>query len=140
MKLLYSYFFPDTGESVAALGNRDGVYIGSAKLHPDDKDSASQFAGCRIAECRAWLKYLHKERRTQRLRLNTIKNLNKDIQLHCSTVDPAVQRRINLKIRDYHNKIDELTEDIEQLENKIKRDIELRDSLLKRTKNINHDN
>ena len=58
MKFLYSYFFPDTGESVAALKNKDGLYIGSAKLHPDDKNTASQFAGCRLAEYRAWIKYL----------------------------------------------------------------------------------
>lgn len=41
MKLLYSYFFPATGESTVAIANRDGVYIGSAKLHPDDKNSVS---------------------------------------------------------------------------------------------------
>lgn len=140
MKLLYSYFFPTTGESTVALANRDGVYIGSAKLHPDDKNTASQFAGCRLAEYRAWLKYLHKERTRNKIQLKTIKNLNKDIQLNCSSIDPKIQRRINLKIRDYNNKIQELTDNIKELQNKIKKDIEIRDSFLKRTKNIKDNN
>ena len=140
MKLLYSYFFPATGESTVAIVNRDGVYIGSAKLHPDDKNSASQFAGCRLAECRAWLQYLHKELSRQKLMLKTIQNLKKDIALHSPNIDQQTQRRINLKLRDYSNNIQSLKDDIKQLENKIKKDIEIRDSLLKRAKDINNDN
>ena len=140
MKLLYSYFFPATGESTVAIANRDGVYIGSAKLHPDDKNSASQFAGCRLAECRAWLQYLHKELSRQKLMLKTIQNLKRDIDLHSPNIDQQTQRRINLKLRDYSNNIQSLKDDIKQLENKIKKDIEIRDSLLKRTKDINNDN
>ena len=140
MKLLYSYFFTATGESTVAIANRDGVYIGSAKLHPDDKNSASQFAGCRLAECRAWLQYLHKELSRQKLMLKTIQNLKRDIDLHSPNIDQQTQRRINLKLRDYSNNIQSLKDDIKQLENKIKKDIEIRDSLLKRTKDINNDN
>lgn len=140
MKLLYSYFFPQTGESAVALANRDGVYIGSAKLHPDDKNSASQFAGCRLAECRAWLQYLHKQLSRQKLMLKTIQNLKKDIDLNSPYIDSQTQRRINLKLRDYSNNIQNLKDNIKQLEDKIKKDIQIRDSLLKRTKNINNNN
>lgn len=136
MKLLYSYFLPETGESFVALINKDGVYTGTAKLHPDDKQFASQYAGCHLAEYRAWIQYMKKERRKKKLQLDTIKKLNNDIKLNCENINPKLQKRINLKIRDYYNKIQELNNNINQLETKIKKDIEMRDVILKRTKVI----
>lgn len=138
MKFLYSYFFPQTGESTVALANKDGVYLGTAKLHPDDKNFASEYAGCRLAQRRAWLQYLFKERRKNKLQLQTIRNLKQDILLNCNNIQQtddikAINRRINLKLRDYSNNIEALTENIKLLTKEIEKDIEIRDSLIKRT-------
>lgn len=140
MKLLYSYFYPQTGESVSVLSNKNGTYTGSAKLHPDDQNVASQYAGCRLAEYRAWIKYLKSERRNNKIKLDTIKQLNKEINLYCPDINQKIQRRINLKIRDYYNNIQEINDEIQQLQTKIKKDIETRDLILKRAKIIKNNN
>ena len=134
MKFLYSYFFPETGESTVALSDKNGVYIGTAKLHPQDKEFASEYAGCRLAQKRAWIQYLQRQLRIKKIQLKTIKNLIKDINLNCNSIDPKIQRRFNLKLRDYTNEIQELTNNINLLNEEIKKDIKIRDSLIERTK------
>lgn len=79
---------------------------------------------------------MKKERRKKKLQLDTIKKLNNDIKLNCENIDSKIQKRINLKIRDYYNEIQELNNNINWLETKIKKDIEIRNVILKRTKVI----
>lgn len=134
MKFLYGYFHPETGESVVALADKYDIYIGEAKLHPDDKKYASELCGCRLAQGRAWLQALIKELRRKKIMLQTIKTLNKDIQLNCKNIDPKIQRRINLKIRDYNKQISELKSDITKLKTAIIKDIEIRDEIIKTSK------
>ena len=55
--------------------------------------------------------------------LQTIKNLNKDIQINCQKIDPKIQRRINLKLRDYNQEIIEIQDNIKQLKQSIAKDI-----------------
>lgn len=133
MKFLYSYFQKATGKSIVALADKYQRYIGQAKLHPDDKEYPSEYAGCRLAQKRAWVKYLRSECRRKKIMLQTIKNLNKDIQLNCQEINPKIQRRINLKLRDYTEEITELKDSIIELENQIKKDISTRDNLIKRS-------
>ena len=140
MKFLYGYFHPDTGQSIVALANKNGVYVGQAKVHPEDKEHVSKFAGCRLAEARAWLKYLLSEVRRKKIMLQTIKNLNKDIQINCQKIDPKIQRRINLKLRDYNQEIIEIQDNIKQLKQSIAKDIQDRDKLIKRSKLNKKDN
>ena len=139
MKFLYGYFHPETGESVVALADKYGVYTGQAKLHPEDTKFASEYAGCRLAEKRAWLQYLYKQRRIKKLQLKTIQNLRDDILINFhldknSDSTKKICRRIKLKLRDYSNEIKELTNDIDLLSSDIKKDIKIRDDLIKRTK------
>ena len=49
MKYLYGYFNSEKGKSIVALADKYGSYIGEAKVHPDDKDYASEFMGCSLA-------------------------------------------------------------------------------------------
>lgn len=133
MKLSYEYFNKDTGEAIITLKNKYGSYTGKAQTHPDDKPYINELVGCRLAEKRAWLVYFKKELQRQKIKLNTLQNLNKDIQNTFSDkINPAIQRRINLKLRDYSNNIIELNQTIFEIKNSIKKDIELRDSLIKR--------
>lgn len=62
--------------------------------------------------------------------LAAIENLNKDIQSTCSNIDPKIQRRINLKLRDYNKDIQELTSQIEEIKNQILKDIKVRDNII----------
>lgn len=66
--------------------------------------------------------------------LKAIKNLNKDIQYNCQFIDPKIQHRINLKIRDYNNEILQLQNDISQLKKSIEENIQTRDKIIARSK------
>ena len=143
MKFLYGYFHPDTGQSIVALANKNGIYTGEARLHPEDKQYASKFAGCRLAEARAWMKFLSAEIRRKKIMLHTVQNLNRDIQKHCKDINPEVQHRINLKLRDYTKEIKELTENIAEIKKQIAEDIKRRDdinNIIKRSKSNKESN
>lgn len=57
MKTIASEYNEETGISRVTLWTDLGCFEGVAKLHPDDKETASHFAGCRYAEMRAMIKY-----------------------------------------------------------------------------------
>lgn len=135
MKFLYGYFDQKTGKSKVALSNKNGIYIGEAKLHPEDKDNVSHFVGCRLAEKRAWINFLKKQLYRKKIQLDTIRNLNKDIKINCGeNIDSKVQRRIKLKLRDYTNEIIEIEDTIKELQKTLKQDIKIRDRLLNKNK------
>lgn len=132
MKLTYSFFNPKTGESVVTLTNRYGSYTGKAKLHPDDINNISKFTGCRLAERRAYIKYLQSERRRYKNSLKTIQNTFKDLQINCpDSIDEKIEKRINILIH-YHTKnINEIDEAIDHIKNLIKEEIKVREKILK---------
>ena len=137
MKFLYGYFHPETGESIVALANKSGTYIGQAKLHPDDKDNGSEYAGCRIAEGRAWIKYYKQEKRRCREKLETIKNLYKDIYRNCSKqTAQEVEHRFNLQIKYYTEKLTESKEIIKEIEKQLKNSIEVRDNIINKKEKV----
>ena len=130
MKFLYGFFNQKTGKSEVTLADKYGIYTGRAKLHPNDKNNASKFTGCRLAETRALLNYLKIKYKRTKIALDAIKNLNNDIKLNCQNIDSKIQRRINLKLRDYSNEINEIKKDINALEKNLIEDIETRDKIL----------
>ena len=56
-----SYYDETSGLSVSIVQHLGKTFIGEARLHPDDKNKASKFAGCRLAELRAEAKALKYE-------------------------------------------------------------------------------
>lgn len=57
-KLIYSNYDEITGISTAIISTPLGEFKGTSKLHKEDLDKASSFAGCEYAETRAILKYM----------------------------------------------------------------------------------
>ena len=58
MKTIASEYNKETGISKVIVATDLGDITAYASLHPDDKDIASSFAGCRYAEMRAGIKYM----------------------------------------------------------------------------------
>ena len=135
MKFLYSYFDPQTGKSIVILADKYGIYTGQAKLHPADKNFISQITGGRLAEQRAQIKCLQSKYKRKKIELKTIQKLNKDIKINCKNIDPKIQRRINLKLRDYTNEINEIKNNIFTLQKDITEGIKLKDKILKNKNN-----
>ena len=129
MKLKDSFFNEETGQSEVVLVDRFGTYIGKARLHPDDKDNASKYAGCRIAEYRAWIKALKSRRRRAKIKLEAIISLEKDIiQVYSDSCESAL-KRIKFKKIDYEDEIDQINQDIKAIEQAINLYIKYRDRI-----------
>lgn len=125
MKFLRGSFDKDTGVSTVTLFDKYGIYTGFALLHPDDRDNASEYAGCRIAEYRAWIRALQIKRHRTKIKLNAIKNLVKDIEINYhEPIDSKLSRRFFLKIRDYNNEIEDINNQINEIRTNIKKRIE----------------
>lgn len=66
MHLISSYFNPETGVSTVGIRHKKRTYYGTARLHPEDADKASKYAGCRFAKLRAEIKALKIEHRKEK--------------------------------------------------------------------------
>lgn len=133
MKFLYGYFNQDTGESVVTLADRYGTYTGQAKLHPDDKDNASQYMGCGLAQRRAWIKALQNRRRRIKIKIQAIKEIIVDIKVFANDyVD--INKRLKCKLKSYNKEIENIENLIKEIQNNINKRIEVRDNLINKNK------
>lgn len=138
MKFLSNSFNPETGISQVTLADKYGRYTGIAKLHPDDIQHKNEITGFRLAERRAWIKSLKDQLYRKRYMLKAIKDLKKDFEFQNCELDKKTLRRINLKLRDYTQNIEELKNAIHLFQEETKKDIQTRERLLKkRTKTSN---
>lgn len=132
MKFLYGYFDQETGKSQVGLVDKYGRYIGYAYLHPDDKNNASRFMGCRLAQQRAWIKGLQTRRRVFKLKIQTIIEVYKDLQKNCDISEKGITQRFYYRIKCYDNEIKELEQQIQDIKNDIKKRIQMRDKITKK--------
>ena len=56
-KLIYSNYDPETGISIVRIQTPHGTFKGKARVHPNDINIASHYAGCKYAEIRAYIRY-----------------------------------------------------------------------------------
>ncbi len=133
MKLIEHKY--DNRVTKITLADKYGRYTGFSFVHPDDADFASEFAGGRLAEYRARIKALKAELRRNKTMLSAINILNKDIKNNVSEpIDPVIQKRINIQIRNYHNEIKRIEESIKEFSNTIKWSIKIRNEIIARSK------
>lgn len=69
-----------TGISKTVILTDLGSFEGFAKLHPDDKNNASRFAGCRYAEERALIKYAKMKIKVINNQLEVLKNISNELR------------------------------------------------------------
>ena len=110
-----SFYDTENGLSVTIVQHLGKTFIGEAKLHPDDKDKASKFSGCRLAELRAEAKALKYEYnkakadsescRKMMVACTQTKNFDKD-----SDTAKVLFHQVNIKIKNV-NKIADLYND-----------------------------
>lgn len=79
-KIIKSDYNKETGISYVQISTKYGVFEGISKLHPDDKDIASEFEGCRYAEIRAVLKFLQHSNLILSTKINVLQNLLNNFQ------------------------------------------------------------
>lgn len=134
MKLINSYYIPETGESQVTLANRYGQYTGMAFVHPEDKNTASQFTGCRFAERRAYIKSFEDKIRRYKIQRKALESFEKDLNNVLESVPPEVTHRIKVHLNRYNEDIDNAETLIKIFKYQEKEDIKLRDEILQRAK------
>lgn len=75
IKTIASDYNEETGVSTVIVATDLGNITTHAWLHPDDKDIASHFAGCRYAEMRAGIKYMKAKIKISKYQLEPLKRI-----------------------------------------------------------------
>ena len=140
MKFISSSYDPDTGLSTVTMQHLGVKFVGVAKLHPEDRETASRFGGCLIAELRATIAGYKYERNIAKQKADEAidflkacehyKNFDKN-----SPTAKVMYRQVNRRIKrvnDITDKINYLLREIE--EQQYKRKIVL--NALKRKRNV----
>ena len=121
MKFISSEYDSYLGHAVVIMQHLGKKFIGTANLHPDDSENASEFAGCALAELRATVKALKYER--------TIAKQASDEALkfvhaceNYAKFDPesdtakVIYRQLNRKIKQVNDLTDQINELLEQIQ------------------------
>lgn len=139
MKLEKSIFNEYTGESIVVLENKGKKYQGHAILHPEDFENASKYAGCRIAEKRALIKYYKEKRDEAKIKLKAIQSLKSDLSFAIAKekISPEVWKRICIHEQYWSDAYTDYKQFISASRKQIEKEIKIRERLLKRTKQNN---
>ena len=130
---LFKYDFnPDTGISTVTLKSKRGLFTGTAKVHPEDKEAQSKFFGLHTAENKALRKLYKEELKREKIILETIKRIQKDLQenLHDTgsyddyVILSTLRKRLYFMERNHSNNITILKDSLEEFKKSLAKDKE----------------
>ena len=129
-KLSESNFNPETGISTVTLKTKRGLFTGTAKIHPDDKEVQSKFFGFRTAELKAQRSFLKEELKREKIALKAIERMKKDLKEHLHDTGSyndfvilhTLDKRFYFMIRNHKNNISILKTEIETINKILKED------------------
>lgn len=106
-----STYDPTTGVSTCVIQDNRGSYTATTRLHPDDLDVKSAYAGCHFAEMKARTKQIKAEIHEAKIELRTMERLYQELsQLRVFSLykNTKVMRQIRKKIMIKKNEIKRL--------------------------------
>lgn len=129
IKLLNSYYNEMDGVSEATIQTELGNFIGYAFLNEEDRDKASTYLGCEIAEARAVIHYKRQKLYRVNVEIELLKNLpfsNEIEKIYKNKLDVKKNLKSDIKaIREGINKHIDLRYDyLEKMEKKKKEEQE----------------
>lgn len=96
IKLYSSNFDENTGISTATIATDYGFFSATSKLHEEDLDISSSYAGCEYAEMRATIKYIKKRIEILNNQITGLENYQKQL-LGRADYDPKSTENIVLR-------------------------------------------
>ena len=125
MKLIESYFNEALGKSISVVRHKKIKYHGFAWVHPEDKEIASKYTGCRYAEMRAEIKALKHEYKKEKQSCEECKKFVKACSQYKnfdkeSPTAKAMYRQLNRRIKRVNDLADQINQKIQDLEIAIK--------------------
>lgn len=94
IKLIESYYNQETGISYAKINTDYGEFEGYAKLHEEDKEIASKYAGCQYAETRAVLKYMRNRIKILTYQIKALINYQKQIKCRMDYNPHTIENKV----------------------------------------------
>ena len=121
MKFIKSYYDPILGGSFVQMQHLGKKFDGYANLHSEDKENASEYAGCTLAEFRATVKALKYERKIAKNKSDEALDFVKACEGYAkfdpeSDTAKVMYRQLNRRIK----RVNDLTDQINDLLEKIK--------------------
>jgi predicted nucleic acid-binding Zn-ribbon protein len=96
IRLYSSNFDENTGISTATIATDYGFFSATSKLHEEDLDISSSYAGCEYAEIRATIKYIRKRIEVLNNQITGLENYQKQL-LGRADYDPKSTENIVLR-------------------------------------------
>lgn len=132
MKFINSIFDKEEGTSEVTMEHMGQYFVGKARLHPDDKDKISEYAGCSYAEARATIAALKYERKMAKEKSENIRKFIKACECYkdWDKGSPAAKiayRQLNIYIK----RVNHLTEVINDMMFTLDKSIWKRDVTIK---------
>ena len=130
------YLPEEGGTGYFCFQNKYGIFEGQSffNLEEENVKNFSKFVAIRYAEVRARLSFAKMRLKQEKIKLQTIQSLKKDILNNVENPDKKVLRRINLKLRDYTQSISDWDNLCSYLEKAISTQEKEREEILSRSK------
>ena len=99
IKLTKSNFHVETGISNVVISTDLGEFNGTSKLHDEDRNISSSFAGCQYAEMRAVIKYMKRKMHDLDMQIKGLTDFQSSLKCrkdynHISIENSKARRRI----------------------------------------------
>lgn len=133
-KIIEEYYDEKKREYSITIQNKYGRFTGKAYCNKEDVFSI--YTGARYAEIRATIEYAKFRYKQEKIKLNTVKNLYKDLtyNAYLAQMNQTALHSINIKIRDYSQSTQDWKNLYEYLEKRIPELDKEREKILSRTK------
>lgn len=114
MKLVESDFDKKSGVSICKVKHLNKNYYGTAQLHPEDKDKASNLTGCRYAHTRAEIKALKAEYKQKKEECEVCRKFIKMCKQYKNWDDNSIMakiiyRQLNVRIKAVNKLAEEIS-------------------------------
>lgn len=125
-EFLDSKYSKGEGWSKVIIKMNGKLFEGKARLHPDDIEKASAYAGCRFAEKRAYIKGLKSLLREEREKCDLYRNFVKSCENYKnwdkeSPIAKDVYRQLSIRIREVNKIVDKIDLEMDALDKEIRR-------------------
>lgn len=141
IKTIASDYNEDTGLSKVTLSTDLGEFTGYSKLHPEDKEIASHYAGCRYAEMRAGIKYMKAKARIVKYQLEPLNRIYKSlIQMNSFDNDNKGAKMLEKEIYLLEDELETFNTNAKTLQERLDKAIEARPSIIEDIQKRKQDN
>ena len=108
IKMIKSNFDEITGISEVTIATDIGEFSGTSKLHDEDRNISSSFAGCQYAEMRAVIKYMKRKMHDLDMQIKGLTDFQSSLKCRKDYNHTSIENFKGLSKKEIEESIDEL--------------------------------